>query len=74
MHRYFYGIKVQLITTNSGIPVKVSIVADSQAGLHQLIYCLPVGNMFYVNLAYNNYYLEDMLADEQIKLYSQCEN
>jgi len=74
MRRYFYGIKVQLITTSSGIPVEFSIVAGSQAdvkGLHQLPFTMPAGRVLYADSAYTNYHVEDMLADEQIKLYSQ---
>jgi hypothetical protein len=74
MHRYFYGIKVQLITTNSGIPVEFSIMAGSQAdvkGLHQLPFSMPAGSALYADSAYTNYHLEDMLADDRIKLYSQ---
>jgi len=74
MRRYFYGIKVQLITTDSGIPVEFSIMAGSQAdvkGLNQLPFSLPAGSVLYADSAYTNYLIEDMLADEQIKLYSQ---
>ena len=74
MHRYFYGIKVQLITTSSGIPVEFSIMAGSQAdvkALHQLPFSMPAGSALYADSAYTNYHLEDMLADEGIMLYSQ---
>lgn len=74
MRRYFYGIKVQLITTDCGIPVEFSIVAGSQAdvkGLHQLPFSMPAGSALYADSAYTNYHLEDMLADDRIELYSQ---
>lgn len=74
MRRYFYGIKVQLITTDCGIPVEFSIVPASQAdvkGLHQLPFSMPAGSALYADSAYTNYHLEDMLADEGIKLYPQ---
>jgi len=74
MHRYFYGNKVQLITTDSGIPVEFSIVPASQAdvkGLYQLPFCLPAVSYHYADSAYTNYLLEDMLVDEVIKLYSE---
>ncbi|ACE05702.1 hypothetical protein Aasi_0261 [Candidatus Amoebophilus asiaticus 5a2] len=74
MRRYFYGIKVQLITTDCSIPVEFSIVAGSQAdvkGLHQLPFSMPAGSALYADSAYTNYHLEDMLADDRIKLYSQ---
>ena len=74
IRRYFYGIKVQLITTSSGIPVEFSIVPGSQAdvkALHKLPFYLPTGSALYADSAYTNYQVEDMLADEGIKLYSQ---
>ena len=74
MRRYFYGIKVQLITTDSDIPVEFSIGFGSQAdvkGLHQLPFSMPAERRRYAESAYTNYLLEDMLADECIKLYSQ---
>ena len=67
-------IKVQLITTSKGISVEFSIVAGSQADvkvLDQLPFCLPAGSVLYADLAYTNYHLEDMLADDRIKLYYQ---
>jgi len=74
MRRYFYGIKVQLITTSNGIPVEFSIMAGSQAdvkGLNQLPFCLTAGSALYADSAYTNYFLEVMLADEGIMIYSQ---
>jgi len=74
MRRYFYGIKVQLITTSSGISVEFSMVPGSQAdlkALHELTFYLPTGSALYADSAYTNYQVEDMLADEGIKIYSQ---
>jgi len=53
MRRYFYGIKVQLITTASGIPVEFCIVPGSQAdikGLHQLPLSLQEGSELYMQM------------------------
>jgi hypothetical protein len=74
MRRYFYGIKVQLITTAGGIPVEYCIVPGNQAdvkGLHQLPLSLLAGSKLYADAAYTDYQIEDMLADERIQLRSQ---
>jgi hypothetical protein len=74
MRRYYYGIKVQLITTEKGIPVEYCIVPGSQAdvkGLYQLPLSLASGSEVYADSAYTNYQVEDMLAQEGIKLRSQ---
>ena len=66
------GFRRTLIS--NGIPVEFSIVPGSQADvkvLDQIPFCLPAGSALYADSAYTNYLLEYMLADEQIKLYSQ---
>ena len=75
MRRYFYGIKVQLVTTKEGIPVEFCITPGSQAdvkGLYQLPLALPQGSELYADAAYTHYLLEDMLEQgSAIKLRSQ---
>jgi hypothetical protein len=74
MRRYYYGIKVQLITTEKGIPVEFCIVPVSQADvkcLYQLPFSLASGSEVYADAAYTDYQIEDMLADEGIQLRSQ---
>jgi hypothetical protein len=74
MRRYFYGIKVHLITTDQGIPVEFCIVAGGEAdvkGLEQLPFALRDGSEVYADAAYTNYGVEDMLAQEGIILRSQ---
>lgn len=73
MRRYFYGIKVQLITTKDGVPVEFCIVPGGQAdikGLHQLPLSLPAGSELYADAAYTDYGIEDMLREEGIQLRS----
>ena len=38
-------------------------------GLHQLPFSMLAGSTLYADSAYTNYHLEDMLADDRIKLY-----
>jgi IS5 family transposase len=70
---YFYGIKVQLITTANGIPVEFCIVPGGQADikdLHQLPLSFQEGSELYADAAYTDYQIEDMLADQGIQLRS----
>lgn len=65
---YFYGFKVQVITTAQGVPVEYFIVAGSVhdgAALKAMNICLPAGSNLYGDNAYLNHELED--------LYAQCE-
>jgi len=71
MRRYFYGVKVELITTSSGLPVEFCLVPGGQADvttLYQLPFALPSGSQVYADAAYTNYAFEDRLAQEGIQL------
>lgn len=63
--RYFYGVKVQLLTTSDGIPVEFCILpggcADLQ-GLAELALDLPKAAQLFVDAGYNFYEWEDYLA------------
>lgn len=65
---YFYGFKVQVITTPQGVPVDYFIVAgsvhDSRA-FQAMNLNLPEGSSLYADSAYTNYELE--------QLYLECE-
>lgn len=66
MRRYFYGVKVQIVITTSGVPVEYVIVPGRQAdvrALHQLYWALPSGSRVYADAAYNDYQIEDWLAE-----------
>lgn len=64
--RYFYGVKVQLLTTSDGIPVEFCILpggcADLQ-GLAELSLDLPERTQLFVDAGYNFYEWEDYLQD-----------
>lgn len=69
---YFYGFKVQLITTADGIPMDYFIVAGSvhdSTALNAMQVNLPQGSSMYADSAYTNYEVEDYFKErEQISL------
>ena len=72
MHRYFYGIKVQLLVTKGGIPVEFDFVPgreNDSVSLKKLPMELPAGSEVFADSAYTNYEIEDMLMEtDQIAL------
>lgn len=69
MRRYFYGIKVQLLTTRSGIPVEFCFVPGSQAdvkALGKLPFQLPPESSIYGDSAYTDYVTEDLMFDAEL--------
>ena len=64
--RYFYGIRVHMITTASGYPVEFVIAPgrDSDvAVLRQMRFDLPEGSVCHGDKIYNDYNYEDMLRE-----------
>jgi Transposase DDE domain len=64
--RYFYGVKVQLISTRSGIPVELSILpgeANDVRGLSSLPFNLTPGSEVYTDSGYTDYQAEDDALD-----------
>ena len=62
--RYFYGVRVQLLTTKSGIPVEFVFMPGSASdirGLNALPLNLPPGSEVYSDSAYTDYTVEDDL-------------
>ena len=72
MHRYFYGVKVQLLTTGSGVPVAFCFTPGNQAdvkSLGKIVSGLPAESSVYADSAYTDYKIEDYLfANESILL------
>ena len=64
--RYFYGLKIHLVVTSSGQPVECVLtpgsVNDGQV-LKGYAYDLPPGSVVYADKAYNDYEIEDLLAE-----------
>lgn len=64
--RYFYGVRVQLLTTKSGIPVEFVLMPGSASdvrALNALPLNLPPGSEVYADSAYTDYTAEDELFE-----------
>ena len=64
--RYFYGLKIFLMTTQSGQPVEVFFTPGScsdTAQLKQFNFDLPAGSTIYGDKAFNEYFTEDLLEE-----------
>ena len=64
--QWFYGFKVQVITTSNGVPVEFYVHAGSEAditGLRAMPMDLPDGSVLYTDNAYTDYALEDVFAE-----------
>lgn len=62
MRRYFYGVKVQLLITRTGVPIRFCFVPGRQAdakSLARMIGGLPGESQVYADSAYTNYQVED---------------
>ena len=64
--RYFYGLKIFLMTTHSGRPVEVFFTPGSYSDtgqLRQFDFDLAEGSTVYGDKAFNEYFTEDVLLD-----------
>ena len=69
--RYFYGLKLHLMVTESGVPVEFFLTPGSFGdvmGLRCYPFDLPWGATVYADRAYCNYGIEDALAEAGIML------
>ena len=69
--RYFFGIKLHLMVTQTGQPVELMLSPGSffdGTGLYAFDFDLPVGSQVVGDKAYNNYAVEDMLEVAGIHL------
>jgi hypothetical protein len=69
--RYFYGIKLHLMVTQTGQPVELMLSPGSffdGTGLYAFDFDLPEGSQVVGDKAYNNYAIEDMLEVADIHL------
>ena len=65
---YFYGVKVQLITTKEGIPVELCFVPGSEhdvEALRKMYVDLPAGSVLYGDSAYTLYELEALFQEAE---------
>jgi hypothetical protein len=72
MHRYFYGIKVQVLTTSEGLPVEFCFVPGSEhdvKALGKLPLQVAAESCIYADAAYTDYQTEDdLLENEGVRL------
>lgn len=64
--RYFYGVKVHMLTNEAGRPVEAFLTPGSASDAGQLRnfeFDLPEGATVYGDKAYNEYFTEDVLAE-----------
>ncbi len=68
-HRYFYGVRVQLLATSDGIPLEFCVLpgacSDLQ-GLAELALDLPDNAELFVDAGYNFYEWEDYLKEIEV--------
>jgi hypothetical protein len=65
--RYFYGVRVQVVTTEEGIPVEMAFLPGSASdvrGLEVLPLCLPAGSELFMDSAYTDYATEDAAREQ----------
>ncbi|WP_103072046.1 IS982 family transposase [Aquimarina sediminis] len=66
---YFYGVKIQLITTTDGIPVEMYLVEgrehDSQI-LQRMHHDLPPESILYGDSGYTDYEIEDFFSETEL--------
>jgi Transposase DDE domain len=69
MRRYFYGVKVQMLVTASGIPVEFGFVPgcenDTQA-LKKLPLAVAAGSRIYADSGYTDYQVEDDMKEAEL--------
>jgi hypothetical protein len=60
--RYFYGVKVQVVTTEEGVPVELAFLpgeASDVRGLEVVPLQLPAGSQLFMDSGYTDYEAED---------------
>ena len=72
--RYFYGLRVHLVSTASGEPVEFTLAAASEADISlfkELKLELPEGAIICADKGYTDYHYEDLLKDVGLHLKAQ---
>jgi hypothetical protein len=75
--RYFYGLRVHLVSTASGEPVEFTLAAASEAHISlfkELKLELPEGAIICADKGYTDYHYEDLLEDVGLHLKAQRRN
>lgn len=72
--RYFYGLRLHLVSTASGEPVEFTLAAASEADISlfkELKLELPEGAIICADKGYTDYHYEDLLEDAGLHLKAQ---
>ena len=72
--RYFYGLRVHLVVTTSGLPVEVMLAPGAEADIsafRNLALDLPTGAHVFADAAYLDQHEEALLADAGLHLMAQ---
>jgi hypothetical protein len=67
--RYFYGVRVQVVTTEEGVPVEMAFLpgaASDVRGLGVLPLCLPAGSKLFMDSGYTDYAAEDAARETDL--------
>jgi hypothetical protein len=73
--RYFYGVKVHVVTTASGLPVEFAFMpgrASDVRGLDVLALELPAGSEIFMDSGYTDYQAEDGAGEVDQVRFSVC--
>jgi hypothetical protein len=73
--RYFYGVKVHVITTEAGLPVEFAFMpgrASDVRGLDVLAVELPAGSEMFMDSGYTDYAAEDAARESDDVVFSVC--
>jgi hypothetical protein len=72
--RYFYGLRLHLVSTASGEPVEFTLAAASEADISlfkEMALELPEGAIICADKGYTDYHYEDLLEDAGLHLKAQ---
>jgi hypothetical protein len=72
--RYFYGLRVHLVTTGAGEPVEFCLTAASESDIgvfKEMSLELPEGSIICADKGYTDYHYEDLLEEVGLHLKSQ---
>jgi Transposase DDE domain len=74
--RYFYGLRVHLVTTEAGEPVEFCLAAASEADISifkEMSLELPEGSIICADKGYTDYHYEDLLEEVGLHLKAEAQ-
>ena len=69
MHRYFFGVKVQLLVTKTGVPVEFCFVPGSEGdprALEKMPFSILPESEVYGDNGFTSYEMEDLLLEQEL--------